>query len=180
MDPSKESVQQSLKVAGVVSFYMGAALVVSPIHVPGSVECVCSPTFAFRWSLCEGFPCFEYSRVLILRCSNKVVLNSSPDLPILFLFIQLLLAVVLLHASALVIPKVEIPKLELRTAKKVTPVTLVNVIGLVFNILCLRGVEASFFQVSSSFAHVLNLLELCQYRLPEVLYFHSLLWSRRR
>lgn len=72
----------------------------------------------------------------------------------LFLFIQLLLAVILLHASALVTSKVEIPKLELRTAKKLTPVTLVNVIGLVFNILCLRGVEASFFQVRITFSFI--------------------------
>lgn len=61
--------------------------------------------------------------------------------------IQLIMAVVLLHGAALFTPKVEIPKLELKTAKKLTPVTLVNIIGLVFNILCLRGVEASFFQV---------------------------------
>ncbi|TCD62409.1 hypothetical protein EIP91_006937 [Steccherinum ochraceum] len=101
---------QQLKVAGVVSFYMGAALVMVFV--------------------------------------NKAVLNSSPDLPMLFLFIQLLLAVILLHASALATTKVEIPKLELRTAKKLAPVTLVNVIGLVFNILCLRGVDASFFQIA--------------------------------
>jgi len=110
MDYSKEQTRQSLMVAGVVSFYMGAALVMVFV--------------------------------------NKAVLNSAPDLPMLFLFIQLVLAVVLLHASALTTSKIEIPKLELRTAKKLTPVTLVNVIGLVFNILCLRGVEASFFQIA--------------------------------
>ncbi|KAI0964014.1 hypothetical protein AcW1_000934 [Taiwanofungus camphoratus] len=101
---------QRLKVAGVVSFYMGAALVMVFV--------------------------------------NKAVLNSSPELPLLFLLIQLILAVVLLHAAAFITPKVEIPKLDLKTAKKLTPVTLVNVIGLVFNILCLRGVEASFFQIA--------------------------------
>lgn len=75
------------------------------------------------------------------------MMNSSPELPLLFLLNQLVLAVIFLHLSALVTPKVEIPQLDLKTAKKMTPVTLVNVIGLVFNILCLRGVEASFFQV---------------------------------
>ena len=75
-------------------------------------------------------------------------MNSSPELPLLFLLNQLVLAVIFLHASALFSPRVEIPQLDLKTAKKMTPVTLVNVIGLVFNILCLRGVEASFFQVS--------------------------------
>lgn len=75
------------------------------------------------------------------------MLNSSPDLPLLFLFIQLFLAVVLLHAAAFASPKVEIPKLDFKTARKLTPVILVNVVGLMFNILCLRGVDASFFQV---------------------------------
>lgn len=54
---------------------------------------------------------------------------------------------ILLHVSAVFIARVEIPKLELETAKKLTPVILVNIIGLVFNTLCLRDVEASFFQV---------------------------------
>lgn len=72
---------------------------------------------------------------------------SSPDLPLLFLLIQLTLAVVLLHGASIISTKVEIPKLELKTAKKLAPVTLVNVVGLVFNLLCLRGVDASFFQV---------------------------------
>lgn len=75
------------------------------------------------------------------------MMNSTPELPLLFLLNQLVLAVILLHASAFITPKIEIPHLDLKTAKKMTPVTLVNVIGLVFNILCLRGVEASFFQV---------------------------------
>ncbi|RDX51065.1 hypothetical protein OH76DRAFT_1401836 [Lentinus brumalis] len=105
-----KAIPQRWQVAGVVSFYMGAALVMVFV--------------------------------------NKVVLNSSPDLPLLFLLIQLVLAVVLLHGAARITPKVEIPTIELRTAKALAPVTTVNVIGLVFNILCLRGVEASFFQIA--------------------------------
>lgn len=79
--------------------------------------------------------------------SNKAVLNGSPDLPLLFLLLQLLIAVLLLHVAAMFITRVEIPKLELKTAKKLAPVVLVNIIGLIFNTLCLRDVEASFFQV---------------------------------
>jgi hypothetical protein len=78
---------------------------------------------------------------------NKAVLNGSPDLPLLFLLLQLLIAVLLLHVAAVFITRVEIPKLEFGTAKKLTPVVLVNIIGLIFNTLCLRDVEASFFQV---------------------------------
>ncbi|KAJ2988456.1 hypothetical protein NUW54_g9108 [Trametes sanguinea] len=100
----------TMKVAGVVTFYMAAALVMVFV--------------------------------------NKAVMISSPDLPLLFLLIQLTLAVVLLHGASIITTKVEIPKLELKTAKKLAPVTLVNVVGLVFNLLCLRGVDASFFQIA--------------------------------
>jgi len=79
---------------------------------------------------------------------NKAVLNSSPDLPLLFLLLQLLIAVLLLHVAAMFIARVEIPKIELETAKKLAPVILVNIIGLVFNTLCLRDVDASFFQIA--------------------------------
>lgn len=82
------------------------------------------------------------------ECRNKAVLNGSPDLPLLFLLLQLLIAVLLLHVAAMFITRVEIPKLELGTAKKLTPVVLVNIIGLIFNTLCLRDVEASFFQIA--------------------------------
>lgn len=78
------------------------------------------------------------------------MLNHSPDLPLLFLFLQLVIAVVLLHASAAITSQVEIPKLDVDSAKKLFPVVSVNIIGLVFNTLCLRGVEASFFQVGRS------------------------------
>jgi GDP-fucose transporter C1 len=74
-------------------------------------------------------------------------LNGSPDLPLLFLLLQLLMAVILLHGAAFLSPKIVIPKLETQVAKKLVPVVAVNVIGLVFNTLCLRDVEASFFQV---------------------------------
>jgi len=72
---------------------------------------------------------------------------------------QLLIAVLLLHVSAAFITRVEIPKFELDTAKKLTPVVLVNIIGLVFNTLCLRDVEASFFQVCD-FIQILNTTDL--------------------
>lgn len=78
---------------------------------------------------------------------NKAVLNSTPDLPLLFLLFQLLIAVVLLHVSAFFTKKIQIPVMDLQVAKSLVPVVSVNIIGLVFNTLCLRDVEASFFQV---------------------------------
>ncbi|KAI0785041.1 hypothetical protein C8Q75DRAFT_723499 [Abortiporus biennis] len=101
---------------------------------------------------------FYMSAALVMVFVNKAVMNSSPDLPLLFLLIQLTMAVILLHGTSLVTPKVEIPKLELKTAKKLIPVTLVNVVGLVFNILCLRGVEASFFQIARGLVLPLTIL----------------------
>jgi GDP-fucose transporter C1 len=91
---------------------------------------------------------FYMSSALVMVFVNKAVLNSSPELPLLFLLLQLFLAVVLLHIAAFVSERVEIPKLEVDSAKKLTPVIFVNVVGLVFNTLCLRDVEASFFQIA--------------------------------
>jgi len=112
--------RKTLQVAGVVAFYMFAAL-----------------TMVFV---------------------NKAVLNNSPDLPLLFLLIQLLVAVVLLHVSAAISPRIEIPTLDREVAKKLIPVVSVNIIGLVFNTLCLRGVEASFFQIARGLVLPLTIL----------------------
>ncbi|KAK1233666.1 hypothetical protein PQX77_003161 [Marasmius sp. AFHP31] len=100
----------TLKVAGVVTFYMSAALVMVFV--------------------------------------NKAVLIQAPQLPLLFLFNQLIIAVVLLYASAAFSKSIQIPRLDFQVARKLLPVVSVNIIGLVFNTLCLRGVEASFFQIA--------------------------------
>lgn len=75
------------------------------------------------------------------------MLNSTPDAPLLFLFLQLIIAVILLHVSALFSSKIEIPHWDRHSAKMLFPVVSINIAGLVFNILCLREVEATFFQV---------------------------------
>ncbi|KDR85481.1 hypothetical protein GALMADRAFT_132174 [Galerina marginata CBS 339.88] len=95
-----------------------------------------------------GVVTFYMASALIMVFVNKAVLNNSPDLPLLFLLFQLLIAVVLLHASATLSNKISIPKLDSTVAKKLFPVVSVNIIGLVFNTLCLRDVEASFFQIA--------------------------------
>ncbi|KXN88806.1 GDP-fucose transporter 1 [Leucoagaricus sp. SymC.cos] len=108
-----------------------------------------------------GVVMFYMSAALIMVFVNKAVLNNSPDLPLLFLLIQLLVAVVLLHASAAMSTKIEIPKLDREVAKKLVPVVSVNIIGLVFNTLCLRGVEASFFQIARGLVLPLTILVSC-------------------
>ena len=80
------------------------------------------------------------------------MLNSTPELPLFFLLLQMLIAVVLLHASAAVWNNsIKIPAWDVDVARKLVPVVAVNIIGLVFNTLCLREVEASFFQVWQTF-----------------------------
>jgi GDP-fucose transporter C1 len=63
------------------------------------------------------------------------------------LFLQLVIAVLLLHVTALFSSRIEIPRWDSHTVKKLAPVVTVNIVGLVFNTLCLREVEATFFQV---------------------------------
>jgi len=91
---------------------------------------------------------FYMFAALVMVFVNKAVLNSSPDLPLVFLFIQLVLAVILLHAASLFTSRIEIPSWDRYTAKKLFPVVAINIIGLVFNTLCLREVEATFFQIA--------------------------------
>ena len=89
------------------------------------------------------------------------MLNAAPDLPLLYLFNQLVIAVILLHGASFLTTKVQIPKLEFHTAKKLAPVVTVNIFGLVFNTLCLRGVEASFFQIARGLVLPLTILVSC-------------------
>jgi len=91
---------------------------------------------------------FYMFSALVMVFVNKAVLNNSPDIPMLYLLLQLLIAVALLHGAAAISSKVVIPKVEKEVAKKLVPVVLVNIIGLIFNMLCLRDVEASFFQIA--------------------------------
>lgn len=79
---------------------------------------------------------------------NKLVLNAAPELPVLFLLNQMLIAVVLLHLSAALSPRVKLPTWDYSLAKGLLPVISINAVGLVWNTLCLRAVDASYFQVS--------------------------------
>ena len=89
------------------------------------------------------------------------MLNAAPDLPLLYLFNQLVIAVFLLHGAGFLTSKVQLPKLDAYTAKKLTPVVTVNIVGLVFNTLCLRGVEASFFQIARGMVLPLTITVSC-------------------
>ncbi|KAF8317109.1 hypothetical protein DL93DRAFT_2055818, partial [Clavulina sp. PMI_390] len=98
---------------------------------------------------------FYMISALVMVFVNKAVLNSTPELPFTFLFIQLVIAVILLHLLAWVVPsgnswksKVAIPEITAETAYKLLPVVSIGIVALVFNTLCLRNVDASFFQIA--------------------------------
>ena len=91
---------------------------------------------------------------------NKAVLNATPALPMSFLFIQLVLAVLLLHLASFISStarlqriwpfKIRLPALNVQIAIKLLPFVTVGIAGLCFNTLCLATVDASFFQVGDS------------------------------
>jgi solute carrier family 35 (GDP-fucose transporter), member C1 len=108
--------------------------------------------------------------------ANKWLLNEAPDLPLLLLWLQLVVAVILIlvcHGSGLIrfsnenVDEIRplnyspnfivrflqriwhryIPTTDLETAKKLTPLIAVNVVGLSLNTLCLKTIDASLYQV---------------------------------
>ena len=115
---------------------------------------------------------------------NKAVLISTPDLPLTFLvsylflrgrhpplrlvkFIQLALAVLLLHVASFVASgfpgseyarKIELPEISLSVSRQLLPLVTISIVGLVFNTLCLRDVDASFFQAGVYAISKINLL----------------------
>jgi solute carrier family 35 (GDP-fucose transporter), member C1 len=79
---------------------------------------------------------------------NKAVLNSTPNLTILFMFIQSMTTVLLLHLTSLFSHHIQLPTLDVVTAKKLAPLIIVDAAGFTFNALCLRDVEAAFYQIA--------------------------------
>jgi GDP-fucose transporter C1 len=79
---------------------------------------------------------------------NKIVLNSTPNLTILFMLFQSLITVLLLHITSPFSRHIQIPSLDLVTAKKLAPLIIVDAAGFTFNALCLRDVEAAFYQIA--------------------------------
>ncbi|KAI8839513.1 hypothetical protein BJ741DRAFT_531114 [Chytriomyces cf. hyalinus JEL632] len=79
---------------------------------------------------------------------NKAVLNTVA-LPLTFLWVQLLVAVLLLSASSY-FGLLQCPIFTTSTCRALAPLIVINVIGLALNTFCLQHVDASFFQVARS------------------------------
>jgi solute carrier family 35 (GDP-fucose transporter), member C1 len=102
---------------------------------------------------------------------NKAVLISAPKLPVTFLVAQLSIAVVLLHITALFSSKIakdvptwdQIIPLTKENWRGLWQVIFVNAIGLLFNTLCLRGVDATFFQIARGLVLPLTIISSAIY-----------------
>lgn len=119
-----------------MAFYMVAALVVGD---------VLGLSLTSRWLWCMS--ALSLTRPITNEPRNKAVLNDVPNLPMLFMMLQSITTVLLLQLSSVFTDKVQIPTIELQTAQKLAPLLCVDVAGFIFNALCLRDVEAAFFQV---------------------------------
>ncbi|KAG6907610.1 hypothetical protein DXG01_008228 [Tephrocybe rancida] len=95
-----------------------------------------------------GVVAFYMVAALVMVFVNKVVLNSTPNLPTLFMFFQSIMTVLLLNFTSLFTSHVKIPSFDKTTARKLAPLILVDASGFIFNALCLRDVEAAFYQIA--------------------------------
>ncbi|WRT70724.1 uncharacterized protein IL334_007722 [Kwoniella shivajii] len=93
-----------------------------------------------------GVVSFYMTVALVMVMTNKWVLSTS-SLPLTFLLLQLATSVLLLHLLPLFYNYTP-PRWTRSTILAVTPVSIVNVVGLIFNIYCLKLVDASYFQVA--------------------------------
>ncbi|KAJ3994878.1 hypothetical protein F5050DRAFT_394799 [Lentinula boryana] len=91
---------------------------------------------------------FYMLAALVMIFVNKMVLNATPNLTVLFMFLQSSATVLLLVVSSMFTPWVEIPVIEYITARKLAPLILVDTAGFIFNALCLRDIEAAFYQIA--------------------------------
>lgn len=95
---------------------------------------------------------FYMSTSITMVMLNKAILNST-RLPLSFLWLQILVAVGLLHFLAL-FGWIRLPVLNRDTVSKLIPMGLVNAVGLSANTYCLANVDASLFQVRNSFLSI--------------------------
>jgi len=95
-----------------------------------------------------GVVIFYMVAALVMVFVNKAVLNNAPNLTILFMQFQAMVTVLLLHITALFSTRIQLPALDLATAKKLAPFISVGAGGFVFNALTLRDVPAAFYQVA--------------------------------
>ncbi|KAI5478716.1 DUF250 domain contaning protein [Pseudohyphozyma bogoriensis] len=93
-----------------------------------------------------GSVLFYLVAAIIMVMVNKWVLNAV-EVPLFFLFCQLVIAVLLLQLCA-VFGYFKLPRLDTTVCKGLVPLISCNVLGLAFNTYCLQYVDASFYQIA--------------------------------
>ncbi|KAI5479310.1 DUF250 domain contaning protein [Pseudohyphozyma bogoriensis] len=93
-----------------------------------------------------GSVVFYLVAAIIMVMVNKWVLNAV-EVPLFFLFCQLVIAVLLLQVCAL-FGYFKLPHLDVSVCKGLAPLIACNVLGLAFNTYCLQYVDASFYQIA--------------------------------
>ncbi|KAJ3231121.1 hypothetical protein HDU81_003984 [Chytriomyces hyalinus] len=91
---------------------------------------------------------FYITTAIVMVLVNKAVLNTVA-VPLTFLWVQLLVAVLLLSASSY-FGVLQCPIFTTSTCRALAPLIVINVVGLTLNTFCLQHVDASFFQVARS------------------------------
>ncbi|CDZ96159.1 GDP-fucose transporter [Phaffia rhodozyma] len=131
MENSKHQATR-LQVFAVVTFYMIAALVMVLVN---------------KW-VRSFWPLYQYpsyvSNALVYIPTQ--VLNAS-SLPLTFLLVQLLIAVFLIQMCCL-FGWLTLPSTDSKLLKSIAAIVVVNIAGLIFNTLCLKLVDASYFQIA--------------------------------
>jgi GDP-fucose transporter C1 len=86
---------------------------------------------------------------IIMVLVNKSVLSAVPSLPLSFLWLQILVAVVLL-VGAKTLNLIALPDIEFNTCKRLAWLMVLNCVGLSLNTLTLKWVDASVYQIARS------------------------------
>ncbi|KAJ4488224.1 hypothetical protein J3R30DRAFT_3279263 [Lentinula aciculospora] len=101
---------------------------------------------------------FYMLAALVMVFVNKMVLNATPNLTVLFMFFQSFATVVLLTITSRFTAWVEISAIEYTVARKLAPLILVDTAGFIFNAFCLRDIEAAFYQIARGLVLPLTIL----------------------
>jgi len=101
---------------------------------------------------------FYMAAALVMVFVNKIVLNTAPNLPTFLCSFQSIATVGLLSITALFTSQVQVPTLDYATARKLAPLMIVDAAGFLFNTLCLRDVEAAYYNIARGLLLPLTIL----------------------
>ncbi|KAF8151293.1 hypothetical protein B0H34DRAFT_801060 [Crassisporium funariophilum] len=105
-----------------------------------------------------GVIAFYMVAALVMVFVNKVVLNTAPNLPTLLCSFQSIATVFLLNLTSFFTQHVQIPTWDHATARKLAPLMVVDAAGFLFNTLCLRDVEAAYYNIARGLVLPLTIL----------------------